>query len=235
MDMHFLRRAVAMRHWTFWEWVAYVALFVAALIIAADTGFRGSPDVMARLPEFFHSEWWGFAPAVLVVVATIILLLREFVFPNNKLRHQVTSFSMAVRDGELPKTSAAATAFATGAQPKKVFVNVSPSYLTGLYKNKTTAQGNDLAAAYIGKWMPVTGRVHDIFGKPGALHAQIYDNDETLISASFSAQESEKVSHFARGETIKVRGEIDSADPFLKLVNCDLVETDQAQAKYPPT
>jgi hypothetical protein len=88
MDMHFLRRVLAMRHWTFWEWVAYVALFVAALIVAADSGFREAPDVMARLPEFFHSEWWGFAPAVLVVGATIILLLREFIFPNNKRRQQ---------------------------------------------------------------------------------------------------------------------------------------------------
>jgi len=51
-----------MRHWTFWEWVAYAGIFVAALIIAADTGFRLAPDVMANLPAFFHSAWWGFAP-----------------------------------------------------------------------------------------------------------------------------------------------------------------------------
>jgi hypothetical protein len=73
-------RAINVSHWTFWEWVAYGSLFVAALIIAADTSFKLAPDVMARLPEFFHSEWWGFAPVVLVVAATIILLLREFVF-----------------------------------------------------------------------------------------------------------------------------------------------------------
>lgn len=134
-----------MRHWAFWEWIAYVALFVAALIIAADTGFRESPDVMARLPGFFHSEWWGFAPAVLVVMATIILLLREFVFSNNKLRQQAIS-----------KTSAPAMAPATNTKPKKVFVDVSPLYLIGLYENRTTIQGNDLAAAYIGKWISVT-------------------------------------------------------------------------------
>jgi hypothetical protein len=68
------------RHWTFWEWVAYAAIFVAALIIAADTGFKTAPDLMTRLPEFFSSVWWGFAPVTLVIVATIILLLREFVF-----------------------------------------------------------------------------------------------------------------------------------------------------------
>src|ERR1700730_8775357 len=93
MDMHFLRRTVAVRHWTFWEWIAYVALFVAALIVAADTGFREAPDVMARLPEFFHSEWWGFTPAMLVVMATIILLLREFVFSDSKRTKQARPLS----------------------------------------------------------------------------------------------------------------------------------------------
>jgi hypothetical protein len=67
-----------MRHWTFWEWIAYGALFVAALITAADTSFKLAPNVTARLPEFFHSELWGFAPAVFVVAATIILLLRLY-------------------------------------------------------------------------------------------------------------------------------------------------------------
>ena len=44
-----------MRHWTFWERVAYVSLFVAALIVAAETAFKTEPEVMARLRDFFHS------------------------------------------------------------------------------------------------------------------------------------------------------------------------------------
>jgi hypothetical protein len=69
-----------MRHWTFWEWVAYAALFVAAMIVAADTGVRITPDLAAYLPAFVHGPIWGFAPLILVVGATIILVLREFVF-----------------------------------------------------------------------------------------------------------------------------------------------------------
>ncbi len=72
-----------MRHWTFWEWVAYAAMFVGALIIAAETGFRTEPEVMAHLPDFFRSSVWGFAPAVLMSFATIVLFLREFVFPRS--------------------------------------------------------------------------------------------------------------------------------------------------------
>jgi hypothetical protein len=111
-------------------------------------------------------------------------------------------------------------------EPKKAFVNVSPAYLIGLYENRTTQEGDDLAAAYIGKWIPVTGRVHDIFEVSGTLIAQIFDNDEKFISATFSTEGSEKVSHTARGETITVRGEIYSAsDRYLKLVKCDLYQT----------
>jgi len=69
-----------MRHWTFWEWVAYGAFFVGAMMLAMETGVRISPDLAEHVPEFIHSAWWGFAPLVLVVFATIILLLREFVF-----------------------------------------------------------------------------------------------------------------------------------------------------------
>jgi hypothetical protein len=68
-----------MRHWVFWEWVAYGCLFVAALIMAAETGFETEPEVMAHLPTFFQSPLWGFSPAALVVLATIILFLREFI------------------------------------------------------------------------------------------------------------------------------------------------------------
>jgi hypothetical protein len=112
----------------------------------------------------------------------------------------------------------------TTLKPKKVFVNVSPSYLIGLYENKTTIQGDALAAAYIGNWIRVTGKVEDIFGRPDALFAQLFDNDGKLISAAFSAEESEKISHIARGDTITIQGEIASSENRrLQLVRCDLV------------
>ena len=67
-----------MSHWTFWEWVAYAAIFIAAAIIATDTGFRLSPEIMNRLPKIFKSAVWGFSPLILVLSATIILVAHEF-------------------------------------------------------------------------------------------------------------------------------------------------------------
>ncbi len=48
-----------MRHWTFWEWVAYGALFIAAMVVAADTGVRISPELAVHLPPFIHGVIWG--------------------------------------------------------------------------------------------------------------------------------------------------------------------------------
>jgi hypothetical protein len=152
MDIHFLRRAGTLRHWTFWEWVAYVALFVAALIIAADTGFKESPDVMARLPEFFHSEWWGFAPAVLVVAATIILLLREFVF---KPRQQTTPFPLPARDGSEPSEISTPTV-------------IQPTIKRGLYVGEILAGFDKLREDYV---IEISIRAYNGTGEPISLSA----------------------------------------------------------------
>jgi hypothetical protein len=73
-----------MSHWTFWEWVAYAILFIAACITAADTGFKQSPILMEQLPHFIHSPWWGFTPVVLVLLATGILVARELEWLTSK-------------------------------------------------------------------------------------------------------------------------------------------------------
>jgi hypothetical protein len=66
-----------MRHWTFWEWLAYACLFLGAMILAADTGIRLAPELGNLLP-FIHGPAWGFAPLAFLLLATVILLAREF-------------------------------------------------------------------------------------------------------------------------------------------------------------
>jgi hypothetical protein len=108
-------------------------------------------------------------------------------------------------------------------QPQRVFIDVSPAYLMDLYKNRTSIQGDALAAAYIGKWLVVTGRVRDIYGSVDARVALVYDKDDRFISVTFTKEASEKVSQIEQGATITVRGEITNIDlPRLKLQNCDL-------------
>jgi len=74
-----------MPDWRFWDWLAYGAMFVGALIIAADTGVRLSPELQKYF-GFMHSAWWGFAPLILIVAGTVILISRSFGWVGSSIR-----------------------------------------------------------------------------------------------------------------------------------------------------
>jgi hypothetical protein len=82
-------QVIDVRHWTYWEWIAYSGLFVAATIIAVDTGVRISPDLSSYVPAFVHGAIWGFAPLTLFIAATIILLVHELFFRPRELQVDV--------------------------------------------------------------------------------------------------------------------------------------------------
>jgi hypothetical protein len=62
-----------MGHWGFFDWIAYGALAIGAMILAAETGLSQSPSLLRRLPQFFKHPFWGLAPLILVLIATGIL------------------------------------------------------------------------------------------------------------------------------------------------------------------
>ena len=66
-----------MRAWKFWDWIAYSCIFVGAAILAADTGVKVSPELAGHIPAFVGGSLWGFAPLILLVVATVILFVRN--------------------------------------------------------------------------------------------------------------------------------------------------------------
>jgi hypothetical protein len=110
-------------------------------------------------------------------------------------------------------------------------LDISPSYLMDLYKDRTTFQGDELAAAYIGKCMSITGKVREIQPNdflPGAFFVVIVDNAGKRITAKFTAESSEYVSHIPPNATITVRGEIQSvSNSGLTLRECKLDKISQ--------
>ncbi len=45
----------------FFDWMAYGALAIGAMILAAETGLSQSPSLLQRLPQFFRHPSWGLA------------------------------------------------------------------------------------------------------------------------------------------------------------------------------
>src|SRR5581483_9843281 len=145
-----------MRRWTFWEWIAYAGLYVGAVILAIDTGFKLSPDLTA--PAFLHSPWWGFAPAVLITFSTGVLLLREFGYsPKDRKPMAVPALEPLGDKAETPT-------LANEAKQERVFVgeNVTPIYLVSFFNDHTALQASLMTKPFIGKWMKLTGLIRDV-------------------------------------------------------------------------
>jgi hypothetical protein len=217
-----------MRHWTFWEWVAHAALFVAAIIVATDTGLRLSPDLAAHFPTI-HSPWWGFAPAALVVISTLILLLREFVFsrPSDVVPYKVT-------DSSLSKASEAVPA----AKGERIFVNekVTPDYLQDFFRDHTAMQAENLLKPFVGKWMKVSGSITNVTGFSSGVTLAVRESNKGLIGL-FLYFGTEWIDHLAilrRGDEVHAIGKITKVDSLVVVLeDCELVDPPERDAKAP--
>lgn len=65
-----------MPRWGFWEWLTYGAIFIAALISAADGGLRSAPEISKALPTLLPWQFWSFAPLGLLLLSAIITIVR---------------------------------------------------------------------------------------------------------------------------------------------------------------
>jgi tRNA_anti-like len=199
------------RHWGFWEWVAYAGLFVAAIIMATDTGFKLNPTLTP--PDFIHSAAWGFAPLALIVFSTCTLVLREFVFSGRKVSKETVSHPAVV-----------AKASAT-----RVFVSdaITPEFLSAFSDGHTAMQANELIKPYVGKWMKVTGQIRNVESHRilSMLTFESADQVSGIPIMCFTTEWTDRLAMLRRGEGVTVVGRITGASQHsVSLENCELVE-----------
>lgn len=73
-----------MAEWTSLEWLGYATLWVAALILATDTGLRMSAELRPRSMWLLQNPYWGFAPLALLTIGALTFLWNEFHQPEKK-------------------------------------------------------------------------------------------------------------------------------------------------------
>jgi hypothetical protein len=73
-----------MKDWDYAQWVSYIALAIGAIILAMDQSIRLAPDVSKKFGWLIDGNVWAFAPVTLVILATIILGLRDLGFLKQK-------------------------------------------------------------------------------------------------------------------------------------------------------
>jgi hypothetical protein len=64
--------------------IFYGTLYIAALMLAVDTGIKRSPDVLAKLP-FVKSVLWGFLPLFLLLIFGL-LAIHQYFYPTEAMQ-----------------------------------------------------------------------------------------------------------------------------------------------------
>jgi hypothetical protein len=77
-----------MADWTFWEWIAYTTMLVAAIVLAADQGIKLAPEMTNYVPAFISSPLWAFAPLALLMIGTAILIGQGFGWFGHRLANR---------------------------------------------------------------------------------------------------------------------------------------------------
>jgi hypothetical protein len=111
--------------------------------------------------------------------------------------------------------------------------DITPAYLTNLYKGKTTIEGDRLAAPYIGKWMTVTGKVADLRESKmlETTQSHVYIDQRLTrthgiqLMASIADSSKDRALLLRRDDEVSLWCRIDWIDYFsVTLDSCDLVK-----------
>ena len=65
-----------MTGWGPFEYLVFTLVAIPAAIMAIDTAMKASPTMGPATASFRERGWWGYAPAVLLIAAIVVFLLR---------------------------------------------------------------------------------------------------------------------------------------------------------------
>ncbi len=109
----------------------------------------------------------------------------------------------------------------------RVVVDVTPEYLTDLFRGLTSIQAHKLAAVYIGKWMTMAGRVADVASVSARCSSVTFDRPliGPFVHTFFRTEEwIDRVSFLKPGDSVTVVGRIgEVASAGVYLDDCELV------------
>jgi hypothetical protein len=193
-----------------------ITLFgLAAICFAFGAGWPAikeiSPPVLsAPVHQIATSPVAWFAVLILGLTASILLPRRRSRFVESKprepvaLRHQP---ERPVKPAEPPQ--------------ERIFIDISPEYLIGLYDGRTSIQADALAAMYIGKWMSVTSDVSNVYKTGSGVHRVLAYAGNRIISFDFG--KNQQVAYLVSGSTFTAIGEIEGISRLsVDLIKCEL-------------
>ena len=168
----------------------------------------------------FHFGWWQriVGGAIVVVVA----------FAVSRVAHRLNTRPQSAASSTIALPAAHAVGSpSTESIDGRILITVEPDYLMGFFREHTTIQAEALAAAFLRKWMKVTGKVKNV--TPASTHSIMVSIDRPLTSniVLFFDQEAwrDRLAVLRRDDPITVVGQFNGADEHhITLENCELTD-----------
>lgn len=118
----------------------------------------------------------------------------------------------------------------------RIFVgeSITPEYLIGIFREHTDIQGAQLTAAYVGKWMKVTGSLRNVISTTPNLAQLTFERAEVPLTERtwfdytdfymmFKKPWIDRLAIVKRGDALTVIGQIERIDSVsVQLANCEL-------------
>jgi hypothetical protein len=212
-----------------WTWVATK---IVVTLIGATTVVDDYNQFVARLPAIvnwlFSTPWQ--VPAGLATILTIFLIWLSW--PSGRALSPVGDpVSTSQPPNLVPPVANVdkqplSKPQADPAGSKRIFVDVTAQYLCNLYKDKTSVQGDALAALYIGKWIRVPGKVRNI-STPSSRQIGIQIDEENttqLVAGYFDSDFKPIIATFTINQRVYFLGRIERINSsYVQLEDCELI------------
>ena len=157
-----------------------------------------------RITEVGQARYWIAAAVACYIVASFQVWKQE----RTKLESEIESLRQIIE----------------GLNQAEGGTSLTPEDLVGIYKDRTTLQGQKLAATYMGKWMTVSGKVEDISPAREQIYIMMY-HGQIIVTMYFEEKFIEPISALSVGNDVTVRGKIHNIEATLiRLVSCELVK-----------
>jgi hypothetical protein len=159
----------------------------------------------------------------MTAVGLVLTFVTYESFPSAKEIAQ----EIAKLNSPLPPKHEPETTVKVDAKPSQTTVDVTPEYLMDIYDGLTAIQAEKLAAAYIGKWVPISGVIQNVGGPSlfGAALISIALHEKgkaKLIVLYFDEGEVTHVESLLQGQSIEAFCQVNRFGANdLRLVHCE--------------
>lgn len=211
-------------------------LKVVLSLVSAVAFFFGLADVPGQAQKWadgITAAWAVLSPALasnaarwVFVIFGLALLFVAWYPKTTKVR-----IAPVVRESPIAEPRSTAATESTAAVPR-IVISTPLNDLLKLYKQNTAYQADKLAQAYIGKWMTVSGALHDVsvtnIGRESTVIMTITEKDRDTLQGffllMFPGEAEAAVSHLRHGDRVRAIGRIASFNTGgVTLCECELL------------